>query len=121
MWWLGRTARNGFTTNTGAVDVMEEWEREPDKLLGCFLLNVGRSYGRLRCRLRTTRDAAGLNPLNGASVDGRQEATWGSGCAQSPDEAAIQCYVHTQLLGAAQPLHRSTVDGQRSMLSVSEV
>ncbi|KAI3364103.1 hypothetical protein L3Q82_010929 [Scortum barcoo] len=95
----------GFTGEARGVNVLQGGERGTDDLLSCSHdalegLSAGRGAGAIQ-----HGDATGQDAFDGASVEGGVDG---------PRE--VLCDVHTQELGAAHALHRSTFDGQRCML-----
>ncbi len=124
----------GFAGETVAVDVLEGGG-DTYNLLSCSHYPLkGLAAGRVAGAVPHS-DAAGQDALDGVSVEGAHDRGQGSGSSEFVEEVEmllcflgqccsvvspgeVLCDVYTQELGAAHSLHRRTIDGQRSMLSV---
>ena len=76
----------GFSSETGSINVLEGGERDTNDLLSCShyalqSLPAGRVAGAI-----PHSDAAGQNALDGASVEGVHDGGWGSGSPQFAEE-----------------------------------
>ncbi len=84
----------GFAGETGAVDVLEGGERDPNDLLSCSHYPLkGLAAGRVAGAIPHS-DAASQNALDGASVEGAHDGGRGSGSSEFAEEVeTLLCFL----------------------------
>ncbi len=96
MWWVGGITCNaeGFSGETGAVDVLEGGERDTNNLLSCSHYPLkGLSAGRVAGAIPHS-DAASQDALDGASVEGAHDGGRGSGSSEFAEEVeTMLCFL----------------------------